>query len=371
MGLRYFANAPATTLSSSVSSAATILPLTSTAGLPIQYPFILIVDRAGPSEEVVLVTDVSGLNATVTRGYDSTTAFSHSIGAPVEHGISAIDAREANAHANATSGVHGLAGSPMGTSDVQVVTNKDLSSVTNTFPDSLATDTEVASVVSAHAGLLNTHGVSGNIVGTASSQTLTNKTINLASNTLTGTKAQFDAALSDNEFATLIGIETLTNKNLSSSSNTFPGDIALIGEIKMWPTTSAPTKYLLCDGTAVSRTTYATLFTLIGTTYGVGDGSTTFNLPNLKGRVAAGRDAAQTEFDTIGETGGAKTHTLTTAEIPAHTHSYTAPVLFGTDGSGASQATTTGGSVTGSTGGGGAHNNLQPYIVLNYIIRAL
>jgi len=54
------------------------------------------------------------------------------------------------------------------------------------------------------------------------------------------------------------------------------------GAVLMWTTNSAPTGYLLCDGTAVSRTTYAGLFAVTGTTYGVGDGSTTFNLPNLK-----------------------------------------------------------------------------------------
>lgn len=84
---------------------------------------------------------------------------------------------------------------------------------------------------------------------------------------------------------------------------------------------SAPTGYLMCDGATVSRTTYADLFAAIGTTFGAGDGSTTFALPNLKGRVVVGVDAGQTEFDTLGETGGAKTHTLTSTEIPAHTHS--------------------------------------------------
>lgn len=76
----------------------------------------------------------------------------------------------------------------------------------------------------------------------------------------------------------------------------------------------------MADGTAVSRITYSVLFSLIGSIYGNGDGSTTFNLPNFKGRVPVGLDAGQTEFDTMGETGGAKTHTLTEAQIPAHSH---------------------------------------------------
>ena len=93
------------------------------------------------------------------------------------------------------------------------------------------------------------------------------------------------------------------------------------GVIVPYAGSSAPTGYLVCDGSAVSRTTYADLFTAIGTTYGAGDGSTTFLLPNLKGRAIVGVDAAQTEFDALGETGGAKTHTLTSSEIPSHTHS--------------------------------------------------
>jgi len=93
-----------------------------------------------------------------------------------------------------------------------------------------------------------------------------------------------------------------------------------IGTIKLHPSTSPPSGWLVCDGTAISRTTYSSLFGVIGTTFGVGDGSTTFNIPNLKGRFPVGRDAGQTEFDTMGETGGAKTATLTTTELPAHSH---------------------------------------------------
>lgn len=92
------------------------------------------------------------------------------------------------------------------------------------------------------------------------------------------------------------------------------------GVINMWSTTTAPTGWLICDGTTVSRTTYAALFAVISTTYGVGDGSTTFTLPNLKGKVPVGRDSADASFDTMGELGGAKTHTLTSTEMPSHTH---------------------------------------------------
>jgi len=144
----------------------------------------------------------------------------------------------------------------------------------------------------------------------------------------------------------------------------------------MWTTGTAPTNWLICDGTAVSRTTYATLFGVIGTVYGVGDGSTTFNIPNLKGRVVVGFDSTQTEFDALGETGGAKTHLLTSAEsgVPAHTHLL--PIFSGGGGTAATQQTeannTANGQFTSSANATAnastAHNNLQPYFTLNYII---
>jgi microcystin-dependent protein len=176
-----------------------------------------------------------------------------------------------------------------------------------------------------------------------------------------------------------------------------------IGGIVQYGGTTAPTNWVLCQGQAISRTTYADLFTALGTAYGVGDGSTTFNVPNLKGSIGVGLDSTQTEFDTLGEAGGAKTVTLAETQIPAHSHPdgtlsaaaagshfhgvndvlryvgtggiYT--TSFGTNvGSGAFTSTeanhthdVTGS--TGNTGGGQAHSNLQPYVVLNYIIRAL
>lgn len=91
------------------------------------------------------------------------------------------------------------------------------------------------------------------------------------------------------------------------------------------------------------------------------------------GRVLVGIDAAQTEFDTLGETGGAKTHTLTTGEIPAHTHTTN---VFTQSGGGASPTLTTGtpsAEITSdaNVGGGGAHNNLQPFIVVHMWVRTV
>jgi microcystin-dependent protein len=139
---------------------------------------------------------------------------------------------------------------------------------------------------------------------------------------------------------------------------------------------AAPSGWLLCDGSNVSRTTFADLFAAIGTTYGAGNGTTTFTLPNLRGRTIVHRDSGQTEFDTIGEAGGAKTHTLTVPEMPSHNH-VTGSVLgvVSTTSERVQPAAGTGGRMIASSqtiaaaGGGGAHNNLQPYLVLNAIIK--
>jgi microcystin-dependent protein len=199
---------------------------------------------------------------------------------------------------------------------------------------------------------------------------------------------------------------------------------------------SVPDGWLLCDGSAVSRVTYSDLFAAIGTAGGPGDGSTTFNLPDLRGRIPVGRDAAQPEFDTLGETGGAKTHTLAKGEMPVHNHGgATGGGTSGTDspdhahtgstgwqsadhahggngypfatadgttyaqgGTGASRYTINGYAHLGGVnanhyhdfttaganarhshsvpalaisndGSGTAHNNLQPYLAVNYIIK--
>lgn len=143
------------------------------------------------------------------------------------------------------------------------------------------------------------------------------------------------------------------------------------GVVSAYGGSSAPTGYLLCDGSAVSRTTYSALFTAIGTAYGAGDGSTTFNVPNLKGRVPAGYDSSQTEFNALGKTGGEKTHTLTVAEMPEHRHTVSdfPTNTAGNEWVGAAGTAAKTSKVSSYAGSSSAHNNLQPYITLNYIIK--
>ncbi len=137
------------------------------------------------------------------------------------------------------------------------------------------------------------------------------------------------------------------------------------------------------DGSAVSRTLYAGLFAAIGTVFGAGDGSTTFNLPDARGRAVLGVDnmggTAANRLTTggsgvngvaLGAVGGGETVTLSTANIPPHTHA----VQLNTAGSttwvpGPASATGGNAAATGSSGSGGAHVNIPPALVLNKIIK--
>lgn len=177
-----------------------------------------------------------------------------------------------------------------------------------------------------------------------------------------------------------------------------------------WGTTTPSSAFAFPTGQAISRTTYAGLFSLIGTTYGAGNGTSTFNLPDKRGRVSASADAmggvaagrltdAVAGIDSLGDAGGAQTHTLTTTQIPSHTHAnslnespHSHAQSFGYRGystSGSAQAYSSAPGVDGTAsyppaaastgititnaaaGGGGAHNNIQPTIVCNYIMRVL
>lgn len=142
-----------------------------------------------------------------------------------------------------------------------------------------------------------------------------------------------------------------------------------VGSMKLFAGTTVPNTWLLCDGSAVSRATYTDLFNVIGTTYGSGDGSTTFNLPDMRGNVPVGYKSGDADFGTLGNTGGEKTHALTLSEIPSNNIS-TANTGSNTDG----YVARAGYTATGSYNFGGqgqAHNNLQPYTVVNYIIKAI
>ena len=159
----------------------------------------------------------------------------------------------------------------------------------------------------------------------------------------------------------------------------------ITGTISMWPVSSAPTGYLVCNGSAVSRTTYAALYAIVGTTFGSGDGSTTFNLPNYTNRMPYGT--------TIGATGGSTdaivvshTHTASSSDA-GHSHTYAGSVSstgtfaysagggnpgVGTPANAGSTVNTGTANITTtitSTGASGTNANLPPYLGINFIIK--
>lgn len=190
--------------------------------------------------------------------------------------------------------------------------------------------------------------------------------------------------------ASVVGVDADGNLVKESGAPEFAApDTVPLGGVIIWsaPVNDIPVSYRQCNGQALDRTVYDDLFDLIGTTYGSGDGSTSFNIPDLRTRVPVGLSTSDTQFDTIGETGGSKTHQLSEAELASHDHgidsiySFT-PTDGGSVGSDASirvgaNANRTAAQVQGgptSTGDAGSstpHNNLQPYIVMPYIMRVL
>jgi microcystin-dependent protein len=136
------------------------------------------------------------------------------------------------------------------------------------------------------------------------------------------------------------------------------GGGAITGEGKLWFTGTAPNGWLLCNGAAVSRTTYADLFAVIGTTFGTGDGSTTFNIPDFRGRVPAGVDEGT--FTSLGTTLGEENVTLTEAQVPPLDDTFTDAIVGGVP---------VVSSVQYESVANEGHNNIQPTLVVNFIIK--
>lgn len=148
------------------------------------------------------------------------------------------------------------------------------------------------------------------------------------------------------------------------------------GTITMTARTAAPTGWLLCQGQSVLRAgTYSNLFDAIGTNYGAVD-SAHFTIPNLRGKVPVGNDSSITDFNGLNKTGGAKTVTLGINNIPAHTHGTGGDVVPSPVAGYTPMAVAAGGNyglqysyTEPSAGGGQAHENMPPYVTVNYMIK--
>jgi microcystin-dependent protein len=157
----------------------------------------------------------------------------------------------------------------------------------------------------------------------------------------------------------LVAIATCSGSAITAVRNVRRGEGAVqIGDVKVRAINEGSDSWLVCAGQAVSRTTYADLFAEIGTTYGAGDGSTTFNVPDYRGRVPVGMDnlggsdAGRLSWaNVMGTTGGTETVTLTTAEMPAHTHTGPSHTHTGTTASSGSHTH------TGTTDAQGDHTH--------------
>lgn len=148
------------------------------------------------------------------------------------------------------------------------------------------------------------------------------------------------------------------------------------GAILQFAGLTAPEGYLLCQGQAVSRAGYARLYAVIGVIYGAGDGSTTFNLPDYRGRGPMGLSASQSQFATPGQRGGESSHTMTWAEMAKHSHTVAGRLTGRAPGGAAfrelsdfQSGLANNNSESWSAGDSAPFNVLDPYLVTNFIIR--
>jgi microcystin-dependent protein len=160
------------------------------------------------------------------------------------------------------------------------------------------------------------------------------------------------------------------NSRLQQLENAILLRLSTPGAVAPFSGAATPTGWLLCDGSAVSRSTYAALFSAIGTTYGAGNGTTTFNLPDLRGRtvIGSGQGAGMTNRLLAAQL-GEETHQLTTAELPAHTHNLIQHTGSNVVQSGTTRDRNAAAANLGTTGSGTPHNNMQPSLVTNFIIK--
>jgi len=230
----YSANAVDNTVNSAINSTSTTVTLsTSPVGYPGTYPFVVAIDYNSASEELVLVTNASGNTLNITRGYNGTSATAHNAGAVVRHVVIAQDLTDFQDHAAASSGVHGVTGAIVGSNDTQTLTNKTISGSSNTITN-LPISTAISGLGTNVATFLGTP-TSANLASAVSDETGSGSLVFGTSPTITSasvtgaTISSTNLTDSGNTFptslATLTGTQTLTNKDLTSATNSFPSNL--------------------------------------------------------------------------------------------------------------------------------------------------
>ena len=345
-------------LTNSPTNSDTSFVVDTVVGWATTFPFYCVVEPGSSREEKVKVTAISGTTLTVVRAQDDTSAQGHNAGASIYPVFTADEADEANEIASV------------------MTTKGDLIATNGTAINRLGVGTNTHVL---QADSTATNGVKwGQIVeaGIADSAVTSAK---IAAGTIVNDDINGSAAISLSKLATgaLPVAITVASANIVDNTIVFD-DLATAlqnllvptGSISAYAGSSAPTGWLMCDGQ--STTGYTALAAVVGST-----------VPDLRGRVIAGVDnmggtaagrltsTTLTASNTLRATGGTQTHVLTLAEIPSHNHEQILGGNLSTVASsaGSNVVSDANSSVVSSSGGGGAHLNVQPTMVLNYIIK--
>lgn len=423
-------NAPQTTLQNAILAGDVSIPLAAGTGYPVGTgtgPFVIVVDPGLAGEEKILCSSRSGNTCTVSnspagRGYDGTAASGHAAGAFVQHVYTAVEADDANDHVYTPArddhtnyakadGTRAFTGQVTVSAGGAAITGPVTVTGTENVSGALTGASSVTGQTVVSSGMTGATAASRYVGATASGApisgtfTVGDMVIDQTGTewicTAAGTPGTWSALAKDSAVVHLAGTETVTGAKTFTGGITGPLTVtgnetvsgtvtaggALVqppGLIQMYGAAAAPTGWLLCDGSAVSRTTFAALFGILGTTWGIGDGSTTFTLPDLRGRVPVGTGTGSgLTARALAATGGEEAHVLTVAEGAVHKHTIANPIGGGhlvqvedPTGSQGLMVAPSGNKVQGrsdaatdNTGSGTAHNNMQPFAAVTYIIK--